>query len=147
MLRKFTDQFFNSLLVRRNNFGKVLLKEDFSHEKLKHMVTKMLRKQTEYAESMIAASHAVLKDPTTPQDNLVFHCNQLMEFGDLGYLRNEVIVGQTMVEIYNIDILAVFIFSSLLALLIVCTVGKKVITFGWAACKKTQGIETREKAE
>ena len=144
----FTDQYFNSLLVKRNNFGEMLLKEDFSHEALEQMVTQMLENGKKYIESMHAGSSAVLQNPATPEDNLVFHCNHLMEFGNLNFLRNEVIGRQTAVEIYNLDILAAIFVAFLAALILVWTIGKKVVNLGWTTFKQTQGIViVREKRE
>ena len=125
----FTDQYFNSLLVKRNKFGEMLLKEDFSHQALQKLTSHMLRNREEYVKKMKVASHAVLLDPSTPEQNLVFYCNLLMQHGNLDYLRNEVIMKQSMVEIYNLDVLGILVVVLVVVLVMFLVICKKLVIF------------------
>ena len=98
----------------------------------------MLENREKYVENMTAATHAVLQNPASQRDNLLFHCNYLMKYGNLRYLKNEVIAGQTIVETYNLDVLAIMLVALLAAFLIVFVVGKKVIISGWSIFKRTK---------
>ena len=108
----------------------------------------MLKNREKYVENMRAASHAVLQIPASPRDNLLFHCNYLIKYGNLRYLKNEVITGQTIVEIYNLDVLAIMLIALLAAFLIVVVVGKKVVISVWRIFRRARRTDTiREKAE
>ena len=131
----FTDQYFNSLLVKRNRFGEMLLKEDFSYQSLQKLTSHMLRNREEYAKRMKVASHAVLQDPSTPEQNLVFYSNLLMQHGNLDYLRNEVIVKQSIVEIYNLDVLGILVVVFVVVLVVFLVICKKLVIFGWKFLK------------
>ena len=126
----FTDQYFNSLLVKQNNFGEMLVKEEFSHDRLKEILVRLLENGTDYRNKMVAASHAVLKFPGSPADRLVFYCNQLMEFGNLGYLRNGVIVQQSFVHVHNLDVFGVLFAALLIGTITILVLCKKAVNIG-----------------
>ncbi|KAL5270797.1 hypothetical protein ACHWQZ_G001465 [Mnemiopsis leidyi] len=149
----FTDQYFNSLLVRRNQFGEILLKEDFSFQALQKLTSFMLMNREKFVNKMRAASKAVLQNPATPEQSLVFYCNLLMQHGHLDYLRNEVITGQSILEIYNLDVVGLLVLLVLVGLLvllvIVYSICKKITFVGWRvlgkARKVTKKIERKKK--
>ena len=100
----FADQYFNSLLVERNGFGKTLLTENFSHAILVDIVTEMLKDALMYKRKMQAASVAVHGNPSSPDLALIFYTQQILSNGNLKYLKNNVITKQNFLEINNIDV-------------------------------------------
>ena len=143
----FTDQHFNSLLVKRNKFGEMLLREDFSYQALQKLTSHMLRNREEYVKKMKVASHAVLHDPATPERNIVFYCNLLIQHGNLDYLRNEVIVKQSIVEIYNLDVLGILVVVFVVVLVMLFVICRKLVIFGWKFLKMGRENEFEWKKE
>ena len=106
----FADQFSNSISVVRNQFGAMLMREEMSEETFSNSVMNILE-QWDYIKANLArAASAVLDDPNGSKEAVLFYCNYLLKFGNADYLKNEVIVKQSVIQVYNLDILTIILF-------------------------------------
>ncbi|XP_063690769.1 UDP-glucosyltransferase 2-like [Bolinopsis microptera] len=118
----FADQVHNAAIVKRNKFGVMLLKEDLTHESFKMAVDTMLKEKGVYSKIMREATEAVIDDPGSGEAVLKYHVDRLLKFGNADYLRNSEIKQQSIVEMYNLDILMFFliIFLSIMVSILIC---------------------------
>ena len=118
----FADQYFNALLIRNNTFGMMITKEDIESEvqddAVIEIVTEMLQQRNRFKKSMVKAKDIVLRDPGSGTAVFLYHVNNILKYGNERHLKNEVLLKQSMVEIYNLDIFGIV----LLFVLIVCHV-------------------------
>ena len=78
----------------------------------------------------------------------MFHCNYLLKYGNLRYLKNEVVVKQSIVEIYNLDILFILLVVLLFVMIVLLKGAQKLFVIGWRFLKKTVKVNlSREKVE
>ena len=101
----FADQLHNAAIVKSNKFGVMLLKEDLTKESFKRAFDEMLRDRDMFAKNMQIAAETILKDPGSGGDVLKYYVNHLLKYGNANHLRNSVIKEQSIVEIYNLDVL------------------------------------------
>ena len=111
----FADQFSNSLAVSRNKFGEMLLREDMSRETVGQAIRSVLGRSQEIQENLAKAAVSILLDPSGSKESVLFYCNHLLKFGNVDYLRNEVIFKQSTFEVYNLDIVGLLVFLIVLA--------------------------------
>ena len=120
----FAEQVHNAAIVKRNKFGVMLLKEDLTNESFKMAVDTMLKEKEVYTQIMRRATEAVIEDPGSGEAVLKYHVNRLLKVGNADYLRNSEIKQQSIVEMYNLDILMLFliliIFLSILVSVVIC---------------------------
>ena len=118
----FAEQVHNAAIVKRNKFGVMLLKEDLTNESFKMAVDTMLKEKEVYTQIMREATEAVIEDPGSGEAVLKYHVNRLLKVGNADYLRNSEIKQQSIVEMYNLDILMLFlvIFLSILVSVVIC---------------------------
>ena len=128
----FADQFSNSLSVSRNKFGEMLLREDMSGDTVGRAITSVLKRSQEIQKNLAKAAFSILRDPSGSKKSVLFYCNHLLKFGNAEYLRNEVIFNQSMIEVYNLDIvglsLVLIVLTTYCILLAVCCCSRFVET-------------------
>ena len=101
---QFADQPVNSEMVKVKGFGKILMKEEISVG-AKEVIAEMIANHGTYQRNMKRASDIVENEPGNVRDNLLFYVEQVAEFGNVDYLVNKVAKQQSMVEMYNLDII------------------------------------------
>ena len=103
----FADQYRNALLVKQKQFGKVLTKEEVIDEEnaVGRSVDAMLENRAMYEKNMAIAKEIVLEDPGSGRDTFLFHINHIIKHGNADYLKNRILLEQSTVEIYNLDII------------------------------------------
>ena len=101
---QFGDQQINSELIKHNGFGEILLKEDVS-EKAETMVREMLANHNNYQRKMNMASNVVENEPGNVKEKLIFYVEYVAKHKNVDYLVNKVIQQQSLVQIYNLDII------------------------------------------
>ena len=101
---QYGDQPVNAELIKVNGFGEILMKEEISVQG-KELIAAMIANHGTYQRNMKKASDIVENEPGNVRENLVFYVEQVAEFGNVDYLVNKVIKQQSMVEIYNLDII------------------------------------------
>lgn len=120
----FADQLTNAVLVKRNGHGIYMLREELSLARVQEAVTEMGTRREEFVRNMDKAVEIITNGPESAHGVILFYIEQLVKYGNLDYLRNEVILGQSTVEIYNLDIwglilLLVFATVFLLSVLVI----------------------------
>ena len=65
----------------------------------------MIANHGTYQRNMKRASDIVENEPGNVRENLLFYVEQVAEFGNVDYLVNKVAKQQSMVEMYNLDII------------------------------------------
>ena len=73
----------------------------------------MNKEQIIYSKNMKEATETVVNDPGSGGAVLNYHVNYLFKFGNADYLRNSMIKQQSIIEMYNLDILMIFLFVGL----------------------------------
>ena len=118
----FADQFHNAVIMAKKQFGIMLLKEDLNEDSFSAVVDKMIKEQHQYSKNMREATETVVDDPGSGAAVLKYHVNHLLKYGNADYLRNSMIKQQSVVEMYNLDILMIslLIVLSFLTCFLVC---------------------------
>ena len=104
----FTDQYLNGVLVQHKEFGLMLVKEEFLKNGWEHItesVNKMLQNLEKFKTNMAIAKETVVNDPGSGKDVFLYHINYILRYGNARYLKNELLINQSIVEIYNLDVL------------------------------------------
>ena len=101
---QFADQPVGAEIVKLNQFGNILLKEDIKVYG-KEMILTMISNHGIYLENLKRASDVVEKEPGNVKENLIFYVGYLAKHKNVDFLVNKVIKKQSMVEIYNLDII------------------------------------------
>ncbi|XP_063683194.1 UDP-glucuronosyltransferase 3A1-like [Bolinopsis microptera] len=101
----FADQFSNSVSVVRNQFGAMLMREEMSEETSSNSVKNVLEQWDDIKANLARSASAVLDDPNGSKQAVLFYCNYLLKFGNADYLKNKVIMKQSVIQVYNLDIL------------------------------------------
>ena len=118
----FADQLFNSGHVVRRSLGMRLIKEDVISKGEKFFtgkVNEMLANVTKFKRNMATAKEAVVNDPGSGKSVFLYHINYLVKHGNVRYLKNSIIKKQSFIEVYNLDILLLFLLGLLLILMFV----------------------------
>ena len=134
---QFADQRLNSEVVKLNQLGNILLKEDIK-TKGREMMSAMISNRGIYLENLKRASEVVENEPGNVKENLIFYIGYLAKYKNVDYLVNKVIKQQSMIEIYNLDIIlpVCLILVVLLVLFLYLFykfflfLGRKVLSFG-----------------
>jgi hypothetical protein len=118
----FAEQLHNAAIMEKNGFGIMLLKEGISIDSFKVAVDMMFKSRKMFAKKMKDASKAVIDDPGSGVSVLKYHVNHLLKFGNANHLRNSIIKQQSIIEVYNLDILLLFltIFLGTMAGILIC---------------------------
>ena len=101
---QFGDQQINSEIIKYNGFGEILLKEDVL-DKAETLVREMLANHNNYQRKMKMASNVVESEPGNVKEKLVFYVEYVAKHKNADYLMNKVIQQQSLVQIYNLDII------------------------------------------
>ena len=102
----FGDQYQNALYVRERGFGVFLRKEDISIESVKSVITEVITKRGMFVKNMKKASDILRKDPASGTAKILYYVDHLIKHGNLSYLQNNIVKKQSIVEMYNLDIIA-----------------------------------------
>ena len=101
---QFGDQQVNSEIIKHNGFGEFILKEDVL-EKADGLVRDMLTNYETYHKKLEMASDIVDNEPGNVKENLIFYVEYVAKHKNADYLVNKVIQQQSLVQIYNLDII------------------------------------------
>ena len=101
---QFADQPVCAEIIRWNGFGNKLFKEDIK-TKGKEMISTMISNHGIYLENMKRASDIVENEPGNVKENLIFYVEYLAKYKNVDYLVNKVIKQQSIIQIYNLDII------------------------------------------
>ena len=105
----FTDQYLNGVLVQHREFGLLLVKEEFLEKgwaRITESVNEMLQNLGKFKTNMAIAKETAINDPGSGKNVFLYHINYILKYGNARYLKNELISNQSVVEIYNLDVLA-----------------------------------------
>ena len=133
---QFADQRLNSEVVKLNQFGHILLKEDIK-TKGKDMMSAMITNNGIHLENLKRASEVVENEPGNIKENLIFYIGYLAKYKNVDFLVNKVIKQQSMIQIYNLDIILPVCLILLAVLVLVLYLfykfclffGRKLLTF------------------
>ena len=124
----FADQLHNADRVHSKKFGVMLLKEDLTEDSFSEAVERVLESREVFAGNMNQATETIAQDPGSGVEVLLFQVSYLLKYGNADYLRNSIIKKQSMLELFNLDILLIFVggFLAVLVLVVVgmCMLGK-----------------------
>jgi glucuronosyltransferase len=104
----FGDQYYNARMVHRRRFGRLVPKEQISEDSFKDELESFLAETPVYRDEINTAGNFVKSDPTSGREVFLFICEHLLAGGDLGFLKNKVLLDQSAISVYNLDVLAVF---------------------------------------
>ena len=135
----FADQLGNAILVQRNDFGEILYKEDITRDSVAAASKNMIDRIEVYKKNMDRARYFMERDPSTSIDNIFFHIDYLIKYGNVDFLINEVISHQSFVEVYNLDIVFIFLSSFFVFLYILYTILKLCVVTLF--CRKKEKTE------
>ena len=99
-----TDGLSNAVMVARNRLGLYITREELSGGRLHEVAEEMVMRREEFIQNIDRAVQIITNGPQSAQDVIVFYVDQLVKYGNLDYLRNEVVLEQSVVEMYNVDI-------------------------------------------
>ena len=100
------DQYYNGRLVERNGFGLLLTRETLSEQTLTETLSKMLARHGTFKANMKRAVDIASNDPGSGTGVLKFYTDLLIN-RNVEHLVNRVILNQSFIGIYNLDIAAV----------------------------------------
>ena len=103
----FGDQYYNSRLVERNEFGLLLTRERLTGQTLKQSVETMIIKKENFTVNMRRAADIARNDPGAGVASLKFYTDLLIKNGNADHLINRIILEQWSFQKYNYDIAAV----------------------------------------
>ena len=93
--------------MERNGFGLLLPWESVSEETLTETVDRLLEERNTLVTNMKRAVEIARQDPGAGTEVLRFYTDLLVKNGNADYLVNRIILNQSTIEIYNLDIAAV----------------------------------------
>ena len=103
----FGDQYYNARLVVRNRFGLLLTWETLTEVTLTQTIDNLFTEQDTFVANMKRAVDIARNDPGAGTDVLRFYTDLLIKNKNADYLVNRIILNQSIIEIYNLDIAAV----------------------------------------
>lgn len=98
----FADQYSNSANVQRNGFGLILERD--SADSILDKIAMIHLDEEVIKRRLHRASSAVLNDIRGSGDAVKYLTQYLIEHGNMDFLKNKLILEQSGVEIYNLDI-------------------------------------------
>lgn len=130
------DQYMNAKLIQKRKFGRMVLKEEMFGETggLVEALSDMLDNHSLYKENTEIASDILQSAPASGSDKILYYFRLLVKNGNLDFMKNDVILGQNMIEMHNLDILFVMMAMTLGIILFIllifikccCVVKRKV---------------------
>ena len=124
----FAEQNLNGELVSRNNFGHMLLPDEITKVSLISVLEEMIGNQTVYKTSIRKALDIFHSEPATVGEKVLHGVNLLTKYGNMKHLINEIIQEQSVIEIYNFDIIFALFGLVLSFLVIFYKVLKSLVT-------------------
>lgn len=115
---QFADQPVCAEIIKNKGFGNKLFKEDIK-TKGREMVSAMISNHGMYLENMKKASDVVENEPGNVKENIIFYVEYLAKYKNVDFLVNKVIKQQSIVEIYNLDIIIPFCFVSVIVVIFI----------------------------
>ncbi|XP_063677336.1 UDP-glucuronosyltransferase 2B16-like [Bolinopsis microptera] len=100
----FGDQYLNGRLVQRNKLGFLLTWETVTEESVTEIIDKLLSEKESIVDNMKGAVEIARNDPGAGTEVLRFYTDLLIKNGNADFLVNRIILNQSSVEIYNLDI-------------------------------------------
>eukprot|EP00116_Pleurobrachia_bachei_P003428 sb/3463690/ len=120
------DQLTNAATMKMRGFGLIAKKEDMENgEMMRGVIREMLARRDEFSANERRAVEIVRGTGGFRQ--FLFLLDHLVQYGELGYLRNEVTQNQGVYEMYNIDVVLVTIATIVLTVIAVKMVVMKTI--------------------
>ena len=112
----------------------MILASEGDREQLREVLSRLLERGEEYVGRMERAVDIYRSNPAGPREQILYYTEMLLRYGDLGFLVNKVLKEQSLVEVYNLDILGVGVVGVVLAVYVVvrCT---------WAVCCKRKHLK------
>jgi glucuronosyltransferase len=132
----FGDQYHNARLVERNNFGTIITWETLTEETLSQTVHLVFRDRDDYAANMKKAAEIARNDPGAGTKALQFYADLLIRNKNADYLTNRIILDQSMVEIYNLDIAAAALISTVCLIAVINFLIFKMCRVFMPVCRK-----------
>ena len=105
----FGDQYHNARLVVRNNFGFMVTWETLTEDTFTQTVDKLLTEKKGIVGNMKRAVEIARNDPGSGSEVLRFYTDMLIKIKNAEYLINRIILKQSIVEVYNLDIAAIIL--------------------------------------
>ena len=105
----FGDQYHNARLVVRNNFGVMVTWETLTEDTFTQTVDKLLTEKKGVVGNMKRAAEIARNDPGSGSEVLRFYTDMLIKNKNAEYLINRIILKQSIVEVYNLDIAAIIL--------------------------------------
>ena len=91
-------------IIKHNQFGRVLLKEDFSEENVLEAISETLLNYPTYRGNMQLARQVLDLAPATPQQIMLYNIDLLVRLKKLPYTVNRVRGRQSYIQSSNLDI-------------------------------------------
>ena len=113
----FADQYFNGRLVQRNKLGFLLTWETVTEESVTETIDKLLSEKENIIDNMKVAVDIARNDPGAGTEVLRFYTDLLIKNGNADFLINRIILNQSSVEIYNLDIAGLALTVSVIVIL------------------------------
>ena len=117
----------------------MLVKEEFLEKGfsiISEKVKKMLDSTEKFKINMDIAKETVLNDPGSGKNAFLYHINYILKYRNARYLKNELISNQSVVEMYNLDVLALALLAIIVILAIVLSVLIKMIKYAYRKVAK-----------
>ena len=105
----FGDQYHNARLVVRNNFGLMVTWETLTEDTFTQTIDKLLTEKKGIVGNMKRAAEIARNDPGSGSEVLRFYTDMLIKNKNAEYLINRIILKQSIVEVYNLDIAAIIL--------------------------------------
>ena len=126
----FAEQYQNSLLVKMKEFGSVIKRESVIEKGesfVVDVINDMINNHDKYKTNMAVAKEIVQNDPGSGINVFLYHINLILKHGNARHLKNDLLLQQSMVEVYNLDILAAGLLIVIMLLVTVVFIVIKII--------------------
>ena len=102
----FGDQYMNARVIQKRKFGRMVLKEEMFGENggLVEALSEMLENHSFYKDNTAIASDILRSAPASGSDKILYYFRLLVKNGNLEFMKNDVILGQNMIEMHNLDL-------------------------------------------
>ena len=120
------DQLSNAATMKMRGFGLIAKKEEMENgEMMRGVIREMLARRDEFSANEMRAVEIVRG--TGGFDKFGFLLDRLVQYGELGYLRNGIIQNQGVNEMYNLDVVLVTIATIILIIISIKVTVMKII--------------------
>ena len=117
----------------------MMVKEEFFEKgftAINEKVKLMLDYREKFKQNMVIAKETAINDPGSGQDVFLYHINYILKYGNARYLKNELINNQSLVEIWNLDVLTLALLVIIIILAIVLSLLIKMIKYAYRKVAK-----------